>query len=258
MSIIRGSTLVGPIVESGYSPSKGYYTRNVYRGTKAQVEALIPSFVASGYEYSLVPGSTYTLTVNLPTDVNNTESPQPTWELHANVVDKDLLDADSSYIKTLHPSHVIQLKKAFKNPPVSGASPFLAVTGVTSAQLRAAYTVWNLHLLGIKSVPVNMPILKRQMTVSNVYIIQNTTSNVDRIFSTNSLVGQEQVPVQIQGCIPYPTTSEVTSPISSLIKLHYGWRKIYPVIARTAEVKYQVSQEWHYGLWAESLWGDLL
>jgi hypothetical protein len=90
--------------------------------------------------------------------------------------------------------------------------------------------------------------------VSNNWAVPASLVNVGLVLSTATLSTFEGVPAGLLFNLPNLTLPAAFQNIS----LAYGWLKNEPTIQQIALRKWQIVQEWEYGLWPTSIFGSPL
>jgi hypothetical protein len=208
------------------------------------------------------------------------------WELFAQKVEKDVLDADLSnggigqisaadafLIKTAlgYCESGIPVAASWFDTPVnptdlvdSEGSPDPnrtpgALTDASGQPVAPAanpsgcYSVLCLMLRGVRSHPVLAPCLRHTQTANSQYAIQASLTNVSKVLSTATLQSNEGVPSGL--LFNLPTFSAPPQYVESAGDLQYGWYKDFPTVRQIAGMKWNIEQEWQYGLYSVKLYG---
>lgn len=201
--------------------------------------------------------------------------PVDLWEYIGGKTQIDFLDADvpSGITATLDHNNISTIRAAMQNPP-SGQSPgafhaegnpnglvttasFVDGNGNATGNPTNALTVYKLIQAGVKSVYARNPTLRHTQTVSRYWTIPASQTNVGRIISTSTMMlttgNGESVPSGLLFNLPSLTPANFQT-----IALAYGWLKHDPTIQQIAFRKWQIIQEWEFGLWATALYGSPL
>lgn len=235
-----------------FGPAAGDYSVTV-TGPRDEVRNLIGPLVAAGasgtyrcdqspvatIEYSF--GSIDAVTGN-PAD----EAPQNIWELHANEVEKDILEADIAFINNLSTSDKIQLQKWIDNP-----SQAIVFPDPFTPELETAY--YEIIVARVRSVRVNQPTLRKSIVVSNRYQLKAALTDVRRIISTATLLTQEPTVTALLADLPAETPGGAGKE-----NREYGWYKKFPQVQLTGLNRFSINQEWEYGLWSTLILGEVL
>lgn len=180
------------------------------------------------------------------------------WEFFAQRVEKDLLSArveNPTSIALLSSNQVQEIRQLLLDPPDGTLKPFPIATdfqksGETNGAL--ALSIYALMQQGVTAFPVEQPILRRTWTTSNQYGTQYALINTGRILSSATLAATENLPGALLFNIP---NFSWIDPNPNAPSLAYGWYKRFPTIQQVALLKWNIVQEWEYGLWATLLWG---
>jgi hypothetical protein len=231
-----------------------------YRGTKAEVEDMVSTFLDAGWTYTvtLEKGGLATIegsTAQLPS-TSGAEIPEDVWELDPNETEKNLLDADFSASGAL--GNISAENRAIIKDALTRVGDFAtsspAFTGGTSA---AAYSLFLLMANDVSSFPIEATIIRHTQTFSNTYVIPSGLyNNCNRIISRASMYSVEGVPTSILYAIPDSPTP--TQYIESSGDLQYGWRKVRPSVTRLSRDRWRVTRNWQFGLWAIKLYGTVI
>lgn len=242
--------LVEQPIERAYDPRRGPSTTRRFRGPRADLLNAKATFDSAGWSTRFVAGPVCTLEATIGQDVDgvNPPSDQPidTWELGANVCEKDILQADCALVNTamasVNDSLVIRdlIKGGTKFEDISSGD-FETGSGWALAKLIGG---------GVQSILQYQPVLRHNKTVSNVYEIPNSLSNVGSVLLTSTLVAQEAIPTRISNSLP-ASGGPVTR--GGYGGYRYGWLKAYPTITESGYNKTTISQEWQWGLWPTDL-----
>jgi hypothetical protein len=247
MNIVIGNQgAVEQPIRHGWSPDRGYFTTREWRGAEAACKAIANQIQVVLGEYELVGGAVWTVTGKFSSPVDggqgNEELPTSTWEFFAGEVEKDFLAADSSVIDTLgttddqRAERVNLIRKAVEDKDET------SITAINALGNGAIKQIYQRMTAGHKSLVIIAPSLRKSQLVSSGYLIPSFLVNVGRIYKTDALVASEPtMPLAIQNNIP--------SYNSSRNGLRTGWYKAHPQIQQVGFNKFQVSQEFRYGLW---------
>jgi len=118
-------------------------------------------------------------------------------------------------------------------------------------------TILQLLLRGQTSFPVFAPVLRFTQTVTSEYAIQASLLNARRIISTGTLPTLESIPNGLLFSLP----NDSNPPVQNILgpgDLVYGWFKVFPTVRQIARLKWNIVQEWQYGLWPVAIYGELL
>ncbi len=170
------------------------------------------------------------------------ENPPVVWEMRSNVFEKNLLRSPAA--DTLTDPERDQLQEYMQDTS-EGKAP--AITSDTMGQFVAMIRK------GETSVLDEAPVLTRSIAVGSQYAVKVSQANVKKIIRTSSMFSLEGFPSDL--IFTLPTDADPVPRDSLDLRLHYGWRKSAPEIARTAYIKTAIQQSWTYGLWAEVPYG---
>ena len=220
----------------GWSPDRGYTTTREWRGSEVACKIIANQLLSQAVEYELVGGAVWSVTGKYANPVDggqtNQELPSTTWEFFAGEVEKDILAADVSVINSISNTN----KKLIQEALDANDSLDPSVADQNAVDLYYAM------LTGYKSAIVISPALRKSQLVSNSYLIQSSLANVGRILSYNTLRSSEPT-------IPLSIINNIPSYNSSRTGLSTGYYKVHPQIQQVGFNKFQVSQEFRWGLW---------
>ena len=243
---ITGQTLVVKQRTTGYSKQRGRYEIYIEdHTTESAAQAAGQALEFRGYEWEVSPldAGCFRMTARAESAVPSGQDPNlplnDVWELQPNVVEKDFLEADLSAINALTDTQIADVKKA-------GDDPTVDITSYNSTQK----TCVRLLRAGVKSVRVFAPVLRHTITVARNYTVAATLTNCGSILSTSALQSNENVPGTLLFNLPTGSNPTRTDGLS----LKYGWFKKYPSVTQVGQGRWQIVQEWEYGLWSNDLY----
>lgn len=250
---ITGATKVVQAKTTGFNVQTGYFEKIVTDfagpGAEANAQALGRSMCLLGYNWTCTtlgggafrleqtseqasPGSGSGSNISDPnTPLNDI------WELQPNLVEKDLLDTDVSTINALTSAE----KKAITDAVSKEGDTTLTGTSLT---------LYKLLVAGVKTRRVYAPTLRHTRLVRKDYSITDSLRNVGNILTTAQLYSLEKVPKILLFGLPSGTTPTRADGLS----LGYGWYKKPPTITQVSGGKWQLVQEWEYGLWSTDIY----
>jgi len=168
------------------------------------------------------------------------------WELVPNLSEKDILESDDASVLTLTASD----KKKITDRVGADGTWVDFVVG-DSAQYVTMNIIAKLMLGGLKSKLILHPTIRHTRIMRRDFTVQQAYDQVGRIFTTTSLRSYEQVPAQV--LFDLPNTSDPTR--GDGIVVNYGWLKKPASIQNVSDGKWQIVQEYDWGLWSETLYG---
>lgn len=218
-----------------------------FASSTAEADAIARAQTLACESWTVAPieGGCYRLTAKIPKaaigagiggGINNPNIPlNDIWELQPNMVEKDILDADIA-INNL----TVAQKDAIKAAVAANSVGSLSGNSLKYYKLLRA---------GVTSVRVFEPVLRHTLIVRADYRIAASLTNVGKILTTAQLQSFENVP----GILLFnlPTGSKVRT---DALDVDYGWLKKYPTVTQISGGKWQISQEWEYGLWSTDLY----
>lgn len=226
-----------------YSPVEGYKFGGTLSGPKEAVRGLINQMATLGwtfvYECDQSPIATIQFDSSAEPTGGGTETPTLVWEYFSNRLEIDILEADIANVNSISEDELRLIRKHIQDP--EEASPALTTSN--------AIDLYLLMLKGVRSVRVNVPTLRVSKLVSNTYAVQASQTNVGRIISSATLSSQESVPTRL---FVLPSTASTKTGFVN------GWYKNFPNIIQSTAGRWQISQEWEYGLWPTFLYGAAL
>lgn len=249
---------------------QGQFYEWTYEGTKNEIAAQAALLDSQGFLYEVEETwGKARLTARLPYNPNagggGTEAPVDLWEFISGREQKDLLEADvpTGITATLSQKNIELLRKVIQDPPSGTASgnynpttnPEGSVVAAcfTDGNPTNALTIYNLMKAGVRSAIVQTPTLRHTQTVSNNWAIPAANTNVGRVISTASIVSLEGVPSGLLFNLPNAVPASFQT-----ISVDYGWLKHGPNVQQIAGRKWQLTQEWEYGLWPLAIVNTIL
>lgn len=236
----------------------GNYSLWSFEGSKSEVAALAAGYAqVQGlmYEVKEFPGKSR-LDVRFPWNMQGIDPKTDlieNWELFANTVEADILSTaiPSGILNNFTQQQIAKIRFLLSQPPDPGdaanypkQADFVLDSGTDGMN---AYTVWVRMKKGVLNFPVEAPVLRHTITTSLAYAIPASLVNVRKLLSTTSLYQLEGAPLVY--LFNLPLDPPPTDPL-----LVYGWRKVFPTIQQVALLKWQIVQEYHYGLWDTTFW----
>ena len=242
----------------------------VFEGTKNEIQATAFQFsTIAGLSYSVQEGfGKSRLEVVFPWNQDNLVPPATDkiekWEYFTNTVEKDWLSAEtpsglSEQLTTIQK----QVLRGYErngppNPPYNNQAAFeddnreafALDTSATPANLLLCYEAFLTLMQGVKSFQVQQPVVRRTTTTSIQYTIAASRINAGHLIRYDTLVAMENPPVALLFQLPNdpdPNSAPIT---------FYGYYKSEPTIQQVALLKWQIVQEWQYGLWSGLIWGE--
>jgi hypothetical protein len=189
------------------------------------------------------------------------EIPIPIFSLVSQRVDKNLIESDCPFIKSLQPSTIAAIRDSFRDD--AGPGFLTGSLGATAAEKAQAADVYVHMLAGVNTYTLYVPVLRKTYTVSNQYIV-NESMTVNKVFSTPTLIGQENIPAMMVNILPASgTTSNIVPNPAGLdttvsVPANWGWLKGSPQYEQVGATQFQVTVDFEYNLWAQKVYGTLL
>jgi hypothetical protein len=227
-----------------YTPQNGFSYAGRIEGLKESVRPFIDQLRALGYSFQYSCDQSPFATIQFDSagapQGGGNETPTLVWEYFANRVEIDILEADISAINSISEEELIAIRQHIASP-VEGSSPALVDPN--------AIDLYALMLKGVRHFRIFSPTLRRSKLVSDTYAVQASQANVGSIITSGTLATQEDVPTRLFA---------LPSAVSSKTGFVYGFYKNFPSIQQSGVGRWQVSQEWDFGLWPTFLYGAAL
>jgi hypothetical protein len=231
--------------EISFSPTEGWSGQWTVEGPKAGVKAILNQLAAQGlsFRYTSDQSPHAQVVFGNPGEVlpGVGEVPQTVWEVFGGGGEIDILEADVTACNALSDEERRTIREAI-NSPVEGQSPALTTS--------EAIGVYKVMLSGVRSFRVNVPSLRVSKVVSGNYGVVASLTNVGRVISTGTLRIQEAVPNTLLVNLPAYTSGKTD--------FGYGWYKNHPTVQQVGGNKYNVNQQWDFGIWPTLLYGAIL
>lgn len=229
--------------EISYSPSSGWSKTIGIDGPKLAVRALLNQLAALGYAFTYKSDQGPKAAISVQTvgiaSPGGSENPTLQWEYFAGVAEIDILEADIANVNSISGSD----KQVIRDALNGNFATFNVLAG-------NALTMLELIRGGLRNFRVNIPTLRVSKLVSGGYPVKASLSNVGRIITTNTLTIQESIPSTLLFNLPDYTSSK-----SGYV---YSWYKKFPNVQQSGGNRWNVSQEWEYGLWTTFMYGSAL
>lgn len=236
----------------------GNYSSWSFHGTKLEIYALAASYAQiEGLMYEVKESfGLYRLDVRFPWNMQGIDprtDKAENWEIFANTVEKDILSTQipSGVLKDMTPQQIAKIRFLLSDPPDPADSAnypkqtdFVLDSGGDGLK---AYVVWLRMKKGVLNFPEEAPVLRHTITTSRQYAIPASFINVRNLITTKTLYDLEGAPANYLFNLPIDPAPD--DPL-----LVYGWRKLFPTIQQIALLKWQIVQEYHYGLWDTTFW----
>lgn len=194
-----------------------------------------------------------------------TETPEDVWEYHGREVPKDVLQAatNTGITATLSPANISVIRAAIngtfpKNSPKDGNDvQYIDASANSFADGKPtdANLIYHLMKSGMSDYLVVAPTLQHTQTVSSIYPILLSQANVGKLISNSTLALQEPtMPAFVFNGLP----NILPPSFSDGKQFAFAWFKHSPTIHQAAFKKFQIVQEYEYGIWPTSLYGQPL
>lgn len=252
-----------------YDPNSGRSTKlRAKFATKALAEAYIYGTQGfNAYKWTITPmdmddwhevtmesaSGSYTGNGNTTVSEDPSAPLNDVWELVPTLAEKDILDSEISLISTIGASNMVILKNIISGtgPDTWTGDPTTTFNNNPSADYTATVKFWNLYQAGFKTVRVLAPTIRHTRVMRRDFTVAQAYDRIGRVFTTTSLRTYENVPAQV--LFDLPNTSDPTR--NDGITVHYGWLKKPASIQQVSEGKWQIVQEYDWGLWPEDIYG---
>lgn len=252
MSTVRGKTSPTENYEEiTYSPQTGWTRRSGINGPKFALKAMLNELAAQGrsFSYTCDQNPNATIRFEVPGQPDNggppSETPTLVWELLASVVEIDILDSDVQVVANLGIDEIEKIRTAL----LTGNDQYSNMPAMSGTTL----SIYKLMQSGLRNIRVNLPTLKVSKLVSGSYPVQAALTNVGRIISPATLQVQEAIPYTL-----FQLPAFTPSTAKAALGFTYAWYKKFPSVQQSGGNKWNVSQEWEYGLWPTLIYGAAL
>lgn len=236
----------------------------------SQTVALASSIDALGYNYEVVNGFGGRSTISIEYPFNNIagfaapagSEAEHRWEIVPEKAFKDILDSRNPLVLASSQQEVNLLKGwrrlnqletnlmntdgIFKQPQIPSASGGSA-TNFSANGTRLAKALFD----GVEQVEINATKLTHTTTVTPQYINPASFVNCGWIHSTATLITTESIPSAVLFDFPTDTDPDPIAIGSTGVyqTFLYGWLKHTPSVRQISRAKWNIVQEYDYGLW---------
>lgn len=240
--------------EISYTPQTGRTGRWGKEGPKDAIKAMLADLESRGFSYTYKSDQSPKASVHWETpgniegggQGNDSEVPTLVWEYFAGQAEISIIEADlDSSNGTVNLNAMSAAEKKLLLDRTNGqeiTSPATPSAGFTS--------LLNLINQGVRNFRVNIPTLRRSMLVSTNYPVKASLTNVGRIITTATLQIQENIPSTILFNLP--------SFVTTRVGFAYAWYKKFPNVQQAGGYKWNIAQEWEYGLYPTAMYGTVL
>ena len=166
------------------------------------------------------------------------------WELQPNIVEKDLMEADLTAVNALTMADKQSVRQSVDSYVAGSAAP----TFSTGSDPATMVKLWKLMTHGVKSIRVFAPTLRHTLITRPDYAVTQSIANCGNVII--DLAATESVPSTLIFAVP---AGGIVRTLDS-ITLKTGWYKKFPTVSQVAGGKWQITQEWEYGLWSTDLY----
>lgn len=130
------------------------------------------------------------------------------------------------------------------------------VSHLPSADYDSAYSLYLMMKAGVEAFPMEASVIRHSQVTSNLYAVQASYNNMNRIISSASMYSIEGTPSALLFAVP--NTPSPGQFIETAGDLQYGWRKVRPAVSRLSRMKWRVTQNYQLGLWPVKTFGGVL
>lgn len=244
-----------------WDPRTGFITTRTFIGPQRAITGLLASLQAGGWSFEVDPdgGQNYRVTAMIGASWSNSglqDNPVDVWELTSNRVEKDLLSSNLPIINALTPaagmtpSDLFVIRYLLDNPPQSPPVVGAPSASANPPQLSAdGLLIYKLMTAGVTSSIVFQPVLRQTQTVSSQFAINQAVTGVGTLFSSATL--SSIIPAGLLVSLP----ADGSYVNSNGFTMNFGWLKDFPNVTVAAYNKTQITQDWQFGFWEETLWG---
>lgn len=237
-------------------PRTGPRTIRRFRGERPYIEAKELELRSIGYTTRTTQGPVWDLEASIAAEVRDgafggttADSPVDTYELFANVVEKDVLDADQGYASVMNEDDRAWLR-AYMDGDITDKKKYNGKTvNPPFVDPTLSLPLFRMILRGTKSIIQYQPVLRHTRTIWSGYSIGSALDGVATLWSKNDLAGIG-IPALILNNLPASGT--VTASDGLVQRL--AFLKAYPTIQAASYGKSQAVVEWQYGKWGAGLY----
>jgi hypothetical protein len=231
--------------EYTYKLGGGHSQRQVWKVTdQADVATLVSALAISGYSYSVqYDGQIATVEGTLDYNLGGAPTTTPLttiWERDIKIVSEDILKSDLAIIGGISSANKKTIQEKLKTPEDPSA------TGLTSDAL----TIYTLMFNGVTSRIVYQPMIRRTKLCANSYAAAESDTNMGKILTAAQMSSLEGAPGGLLFALPASGTNVVRSDISTIT----GYLKVPCRVQQQGDGRWQITQEWDYGVWAAALY----
>lgn len=243
------------------SKQTGTTTTRYFKGKSEDITAMYNLLYEAGYSVAITEGPLWLLEASIGSSVDGSGNPTNNenelvvqWELLSQPQEKSILESNEVFVRMLPAVYLKAIKDAIKNQTGELALPYNP--NIWEGHTTAANALYNLIQHGYERYVFNQPILRRSVSPYINFPLQNFTSNVGNIYSTNTLKSVENIPANFAYVLPVDVDPDPAD--TDDIVLHWGWLKQYPSVMQVSNQRLQVNQDWVYGLYSHIVYGNAL
>jgi hypothetical protein len=173
-------------LQFGKNDTGNYSIVSYEAANKAECAALVSILgVQQGINYEITESfGKSRLTIHYPYSlygVNPATDAVELWEFFAQHAEKDLLEAsvESDIISTLSINNIIQIRLMLQSPTLDvNGNPNVTTADFSDGNPTNAVAVYQLMMAGVRSYPIEQPVLRHSLTTSNQYALRRSLANV--------------------------------------------------------------------------------
>lgn len=232
------------IVDEGYraDPFSGAVTfERTFDGTSADILALTATLLAQGARVSRRnSGGQNVLVAQWNRDPDGSvsdEVPADIWDDDTLTEEVDLFDVDAAVAEAATYVSAALYRKDITDAVNDGES-----FPLDSNSYAVGLQIYNYLARGIKSIPLNRPVLTRNRSFSATYEGRNQMEYLQRVWTSAALISEFEIPQAVQDRMP-----DDPSPVSDT-EYVWGWKLTVDRSSyNTATGKIQETRSWTYG-----------
>lgn len=252
--ITIGNPIDLPAQRISYDPARGDSWSQIWEGTlescfarAMELRRLRPDL---SFVLETVDGPLWRITQQSPDLVNAPSETEAitTWELAGNEISHDIFE--SQLALEVPDSQIALIKEAHaKNQAISEIQGQLGDAGLA---------LISLLYRGVTNFLDGQYVLRKSQIVSAASSIRVAFANTGGVFSMNAAIAQFGLPATLLfsiGEIPIPTIVDTGTSVVPPSELYaVGWLKKTPTVTQTARSKFEIRQEYWFGIWATDLY----
>jgi hypothetical protein len=238
------------------------YTVN-YSDNITNVNYSASIYWGKGWDVTITSGNPYTMQASLNVELQSDGITPVTaagtyvtvnWGLHYNVTQTELLSCTPNILPWI--TGVTAAEKTIIENKISNPSATGDTTWTSSLGSSASQTVYNMYLVGQKTIPVYQQVLTKRSIVPSTYDLTPFITNVGSYYAKSSLASAIGIPTNWQNSM-WTAPSDPSSTTTYNITYYYGWLKQAPTMDQNGS-SITINQEWWYGLYPSNTYGSRL